>query len=212
MRILKRVFKIFLTAFLFFSIVGVLLFLFQARKYHRWEEEQFKQENSLVCLTTIYDDYDQISKEEMEEEVAEKIKTFTLSDSRTDFVVLTKKEVLHVLSSNIQTVEPFAVEDVCLVPSLGVWEVYIKYEVGEFSLPWVVMDVVKENRETAELYITDIRVGGSQIPGVLKRNIIVEVNRGISDAVIMLNENRFLGRVIENIELLEDRVVFKGSV
>jgi hypothetical protein len=38
-----------------------------------------------------------------------------------------------------------------------------------------------------------------------------DLNRGVSDGIIMLNENNFLGRRIDNIELLEDRIVFKGT-
>jgi hypothetical protein len=73
------------------------------------------------------------------------------------------------------------------------------------------MNVVKDNRETAEIYVNEIKVGDTRVPGVIEKKVMVDINRGMSDAVIMLNENRFLGRVIENIEFLDDKVVFKGS-
>ena len=205
----KKAFKIFLTAFLFLSILGVLFFLFQASRYNRWKSNEFGEKDGIVCLDQLYREK---SFNEVEEEIAEKIKTFTISDNRTDFVVLTKEEILHVLSSNIEAVESFTIEGLCIYPSEGLWSLYTKYRVGNIRLPWIVMDVVKDNRETAELYINDIRVGDVQLPRFVRNRVMTEFNRGISDAVIMLNENRFLGRVIENIELLEERVVFKGSI
>lgn len=205
----KKAFKIFLTAFLFLSIIGVFTFLFQASRYNRWKSNEFEEKSEIICLDQLYREK---SFNEMEEEIAEKIKTFTLSDNRTDFVVLTKKEILHVLSSNIEPLEPFVVEGLCIYPSQGLWSLYTKYRVGNLRLPFIVMDVVKDNRETAELYVNDVRVGDVQLPRFIGNRVMTEFNRGISDAVIMLNENRFLGRVIENIELLEERVVFKGSI
>ena len=37
------------------------------------------------------------------------------------------------------------------------------------------------------------------------------INKGIGEAIVTLNENGFVGRYIENIELLEDAMVLKGS-
>lgn len=208
-KILKGPSKIPLSLFLLFLFIGVIFPIIQIRRYARWKENDFENQASLICLNTLYEEK---GVEEFEEEVEEKIKTFTLSDSRTDFVVLTKEEVLHVVSTNIQSGESIVIKDLCLLPAQGVWQLYIKYEYGNITLPWIVMDVVKDSRETAELYISNIWIGDTSLPGFLERKIIVETNRGISDAVIMLNENRFLGRVVENIELLDERVVFKGSI
>jgi hypothetical protein len=56
-----------------------------------------------------------------------------------------------------------------------------------------------------------VHIGGLEIPTFLETRLREDLNRGISDGIIMLNENNFLGRRIDNIELLEDRVVFKGT-
>ena len=42
-------------------------------------------------------------------------------------------------------------------------------------------------------------------------NITDMINTGIADALLTVNENGFSGRYLENIELLEDKVVVKGS-
>jgi hypothetical protein len=56
-----------------------------------------------------------------------------------------------------------------------------------------------------------VHIGGLEIPTFLETRLREDLNRGISDGIIMLNENNFLGRRIDNIELLEGRVVFKGT-
>ena len=218
----RKIFKGFvltcLILFLLFLVIAAVL----VSKYNRWNKDIFKTNNSKIvfCLSNLYTgeraggigNTEIDTKERIEGEVEKKIMNFILSDSRIDFVVFTPPEVLHVLSSNIQKGEHISIEDICLVPSIGIWQVYMKYQIGSFDLPWVVMDVVKDNRETAEIYVNEIKVGNIKIPEPFSKKINVDINKGIVDAIIMLNENRFLGRIIENIELLEERVVFKGSI
>ena len=196
--------KFFLIIFLvpFLVFVGFLTSLFV--RYSKWE----MSDDLTVCLS----DLDEQEKEEIREDIAEKTKTFVLSDSRTDFVVFTKQEVLQILSTNMLSQENLETEDICVIASSGIWQVYIKYNLGSTELPWIVLDFVKDNRETAEIYVREIRVGNIKLPESISKKILQDTNRGIADAIIMLNENRFLGRVIENIELLDDRVVLKGSI
>jgi hypothetical protein len=70
---------------------------------------------------------------------------------------------------------------------------------------------VKDNIETAEVYIREVHVGDLELLSFLEARVREDFNRGISDGIIMLNENDFLGRRIDNIELLEDRLIFKGT-
>ena len=63
--------------------------------------------------------------------------------------------------------------------------------------------------QTAQLYITDIYVGPFSMRGYSKW--VEKVNRGIADSIVTLNENGFVGRYLENIELLESNIVVKGS-
>jgi hypothetical protein len=193
------------------AILLVAIFFFRYNNWYRGVFLKSKEEPSrIVCLSKLYDT-EGLSKEQFDEEIEEKIKNFILSDSRTDFVVLTKEEVLHFLISDTESSEGTQVEDFCFLPSIGTWEVYIKYQVGGFSAPWVVLDIVKDNFETAQLYVNEIRVGDIKVPDFLGRRIKVDLNKGVSDAIIMLNENNLLGRRIDNIELLEDKVILKGT-
>ncbi len=220
MKLLKKIFKVLLLILCVFLVVllvvGVILF----NKYGQWYKNTFNvatvdstnTSTSSPAFTTVSNVFCFSNLADGEEQdIEDKIMKFILSDSRTDFIVFSPQEMLYILSSNIETTQPFEIRDVCLVPSTGVWQIYLRYGTGSLNLPWVVMDVFKDNRETAEIYVNEIRVGDIEIPGIFVKKSIVEINKGIADAVIMLNENRFLGRTIENIELLEERVVFKGS-
>jgi hypothetical protein len=42
--------------------------------------------------------------------------------------------------------------------------------------------------------------------------ILTKVNKGIAEALVTANENGFVGRVFENIELQENQLVVKGSL
>jgi len=203
---LKRIFKVLGFLFLGILLLFIILVIVFCSKYSRWYKNDFKQGFQGVCLVDLDEE------EEYERLVEEKVENFTLSDTRTDFVVFTPEEVLYLLSQDIETSESFDLEDICLIPVKDSWQLYLKYKVGSISLPWVAMNVVKDNRETAEIYVNKIKIGNTKVPAVIVKKIKVDINRGISDAVIMLNENRFLGRVIENIEFLDDKVVFKGSI
>lgn len=208
MKLLKKTFKAFLiilsVLFLIFLVIGIIIF----NKYGKWYKNTFDivpNDPTIFCFTQLDDSL------KLEQDIEEKVMKFTLSDSRTDFVVFTPQETLYILSSNIETVQPLEIKDVCIVPSAGLWQIYLRYNTEAFNLPWIVMDVVKDNRETAEIYVKEISMGDIKIPEMFVKKTMVEINRGIADAIIMLNENRFLGRTIENVELLEERIVLKGS-
>jgi hypothetical protein len=143
--------------------------------------------------------------------IEDKIKKFTLSDTKTDFIVLTEEEMLYLFSENFTEEGDIRMEDICIKPSEGVWQLYLKTKYKRISVPWLVLDIVKDSIETAEVYIRKVHIGGLEVPSFLETRLREDLNRGISDGIIMLNENNFLGRRIDNIELLEDRVVFKGT-
>jgi hypothetical protein len=208
MKTLNKIFKsvgYFLLVLMFFLILLGGVFLF---RYSRWASEVSNEkvnESQIVCTSSL-------DKEQLQEETEEKVRSFILSDSKTDFVVFSVEETLYSVSSNIEGGQSLEVDDICLEPSEGRWNVYLKYKYSSVGLPWVVMDLVKDKRETAELYVSEVKVGDNEIPKIFRQRVISDINKGISDAVIMLNENRLLGRRIENIELLDDKVVFKGSL
>jgi hypothetical protein len=43
-------------------------------------------------------------------------------------------------------------------------------------------------------------------------SILTKINQGIAEALVTANENGFVGRTFENIELQEDQLVVKGTL
>ncbi len=172
-------------------------------KYIRWEKEFVLQNSSLICSDNI--NYEEI-------DIESKIEKFIISDSKSEFVVFTQEEVLYILKENLKTPTNVTLNNICIDPQLGIWGIYLKYSLGNLKIPWISLDLIKDQRETAEIYMKKITIGNMNIPTSLSKSTISNINRGISDAIILVNENQFLGREIRNIELLEDIVVIKGNL
>lgn len=188
------------------SIVLLLLFLFISLSslytYFSWRKS-FYEKKHIICTEDIAN---------QEFYIDSKIKDFVLSNSENEFVELTREEVLYLLSQNVQTAGGVEIQNICIDGDNALWKIYFNTRLEIFNIPWMRLDVVKENRETAELYVKDIYIGDMLIPESFVKSVIVEINRGISDAVLLVNENAFLGRTIKNIELMADRVIIKGNI
>ena len=185
-----------------FLIFGIFFFLLSLG-YRDWEKKIFFGDSKVVCFSGI---------DERILYIDQKIEDFILSDSKTEFVTLTSEEIASIFKSNIQVGKSVQLIDLCILPSEGTWSLYLKYKIGAIPVPWIVLEIVKDDRETAEIYVKKVYIGKNSIPSLLSKQIVVNINSGISDAIILVNENRFLGRNIKNIELLEERVVLKGSL
>ena len=207
----KKVFKTLLLFLLSTIIVLIGIGFVSYLRYSKWKEEDLSKQG-ITCISDISDiQNNSSSSEDLGPVIEDKIKKFVLSDTKTDFIVLTEEEMLYLLSENFTEVGDIKVEDICIKPSEGVWQLYLKSKYKKMSLPWLVLDIVKDNIETAEVYIREVHMGDLELPSFLEARVRGDFNRGISDGIIMLNENDFLGRRIDNIELLEDRLIFKGT-
>ncbi|MFA7628378.1 MAG: hypothetical protein WCY37_03145 [Candidatus Dojkabacteria bacterium] len=204
----KKVFKTLLILFLFAIITLTVIGFVSYLRYSKWKEEELSKQE-ILCSLDIQGESSAVG--DLSLIIEEKIKKFALSDTKTDFIVLTEEEMLYLFLENFTEEGDIRVEDICLKPSEGVWQLYLKGKYKKISVPWLVLDIVKDNLETAEVYVREVRVGDLELPAPLETRLREDLNRGISDGIIMLNENNFLGRRIDNIELLEDRVVFKGT-
>ena len=78
-----------------------------------------------------------------------------------------------------------------------------------FDIYTLQFNLVKDARETAQLYVKDFSFGGISLLNIFSSKVMNEVNEGISEAIVLVNENGFLGRDIHNIELLEETVVVR---
>jgi len=195
---MKRFLLLLLLVLLF--VTGYLVF-----RYSFWHKEFFSSEN-ITCTSD-----EEFVIEEKEINIADRIKNFVLSDLFSEFVTFSRKEMLYLLKDSMSTVSGLDVQDICLVSDKGVWKVYAHSKIKSLQLPWIGVDIVKDNRETAELYSKNIYIGDMKVPDTLARKPLEKINKGISDALILVTENGFLGKTIENIDLLKDSIVIKGG-
>ena len=198
---MKKGLKIFLGVLILFFLLGGYFVV----RYSLWHRDFFVSEN-ITCTSD-----EKFVVEEKEINIGDRIKNFVLSDLFSEFVTFSRKEMLYLLKDSISGVSSLEIQDVCLVSDKGVWKVYAHSKVTFLQLPWIGIDIVKDNRETAELYSKRIYIGDMKVPDVLARGPLEKINKGISDALILVTENGFLGKTIENIDLLKDTVVIKGG-
>ena len=198
---MKKGLKIFLGVLVIFLLVGGYFVV----RYSLWHRDFFVSEN-ITCTSD-----EKFVVEEKEINIGDRIKNFVLSDLFSEFVTFSRKEMLYLLKDSISGVSSLEIQDVCLVSDKGVWKVYAHSKVTFLQLPWIGVDIVKDNRKTAELYSRNIYVGDMKVPEILARKTLEKINKGISDALILVTENGFLGKTIENIDLLKDTVVIKGG-
>lgn len=170
-------------------------------KYSEWEEEF----NSKLQIENI------ITKETLTNSYDEKVKEFTLSHSDTEYLELTESEVGQLLFRIFDQYsnENNYINQIYIQPNKNIWNICAQIHPNHIKMsPWVCTDINKDNIQSPQIYITNINIG----PYSLKQNSIVEkINEGISNAILTVNENGFSGRYIENITLLEEKIVIKGS-
>lgn len=198
---MKKGIRVFLSVLVIFLLLGGYFVV----RYSLWHKDFFTNEN-ITCTND-----EKFVIEEKEINIGDRIKNFVLSDLFSEFVTFSRKEMLYLLKDSISGVSSLEIQDVCLVSDKGVWKVYAHSKVTFLQLPWIGIDIVKDNRETAELYSKRIYIGDMKVPDVLARGPLEKINKGISDALILVTENGFLGKTIENIDLLKDSIVIKGG-
>jgi len=195
--------KTFLTIFLFVLATVLFSLAFVVYNYFTWRNEYIEQNDSVICSEDI---------EGKDYSIEEKVKAFVLSFEKSDFVSFTPEEILQLMNENIVLSGNLKLQGICLEPNDSHWKVYFNTKLGFINIPWIGLNVVKEKRETAELYVDEILLGGLKIPQLFVEKIISDINMGISDGVVLMNENSFLGRTIINIELMKENVVVKGTI
>ncbi len=194
--------KILRNIFLGVLIVVLLVVGFVAIRYFSWKNQFFNGMENVVCT------HDEDFNEEVN--LLDRIENFVMSAGKTEFMTFTQREMLLVLRNSMKQNETFNIDQMCLVSQKGIWRVYLHPKVDFLQLPWVGMDIVKDNRETLEVYSNGFYIGDMEVPRTFAKKFLGDVNKGISDAIILVIENNFLGKSIQNIDLLEDSIVIKG--
>lgn len=198
---MKRFFTSVLLFFTFVILILVVICLVVFFRYKSWAKEFESDMDSTQLITS-----ESIEEIDLEERITE----FALSQEDTESLRLSKSEIGSVLFT---TIEAYLKEDIYL-DSMYIsseknrWEIYLK--VGyEDILIWSSFDINKDDIQSAQIYTSAIYIGPYEISKYI--DVVEMVNKGIAEAIITLNENGFVGRYIENIELLDNAIVLKGS-
>ena len=195
---MPRLFKIFVIFLLLLIFVPILL----TGIYLLWERDFSSNLSNKSCVSN--NSIKDISLDD-------RIRNFVLSSNRSDYIKFTKGEILYLISSGFGKEDSeIIVKDMCVDSSKGNWGVYLNMTVLGIENVWFIFDVIKDNRETAELYIDNLYLGNFHLPSFVCSILKEKIKKGISDAIILVNENSFSERSITNIELLEEDIVIKG--
>lgn len=180
-------------------IILLSLFVYIYIKYTKWEKSF---ENNIQSNFLVTDEEEGI-------ELIESIKKYSISPNDTEFLKLEPKQVGEILYSILKQYfnEDFLLKQIYIVPSKGVWKTCLDINIARINKDiWGCMNINKDNIQTAQIYVTDIYIGpfslGKYIP---------QINTGIANAILTVNENGFSSRYFENIELLGDSMIIKGS-
>ena len=182
--------------------MGVLISLgYMYFKYRNWEKS-FEQDINIDNLI----DQD-IAKST---DLGAKISTFALSAEDVEFLQLDISEIGSEIYNTLDSYlgEKLNLEKIYIEPSNSKWVIYSQVRYEKFLI-WFSFDVNKDSIQSAQIYVTQINIGPFRISEYV--NWVDAVNTGIADSIITLNENGLVGRYIENIELLNNSVVLKGS-
>ena len=198
---MKKVFR-FVLIFLLSLIIFFLLFIgYLSLRYMNWEKEFEKGLNTAYLIN-------QTSAESID--LGAKIAEFALSTDDVSSLELNVSEIGSVIYSTLDSYfgENVNIERIYIQPRDSRWVIYADLMYKSFSV-WISVDINKDNIQSAQLYTTEIKVGPFDVSDI--SDIDVKINKGIGEAVVTLNENGLVGRYIENIELLNDSVILKGS-
>ncbi len=198
---MKKFFHLFFI-FILFVIISALLFIaYLSFRYINWEREFERSLNSSYII-----DEDTAKKTAL----VEKTLQFVLSGDDVSFLELDVAEMGAVIYTTLNSYlgDDVKIERIYIQAFDSKWVIYSKIGYKRFSL-WISADVNKDNVQSIQLYTTEIKVGPFDISSI--SDLAVKINKGIGEAVVTLNENGFVGRYLENIELRENSIILKGS-
>ncbi len=196
--------KFLLYTFFVFTILLVVLVVscvYIFFKYRDWEED---------FESNINVDYLIDSKSIEEVELDERIVKFTLSLLDTESLSLEVKEIGSILFTTVDSYlgEEIPLKKIYIEPQDKVWNIYLKVGYKDVEV-WFGFDINKDDIQSAQLYTKNVYIGPFEIGRYT--NLVSMINKGIGESIVTLNENGFVGRYIENIELLDEGIVLKGS-
>lgn len=205
----RRKVPVFGLLFISFILVILLSFMFiwliVFREYKSWEQD--------FELDKFSDAYITLENEILKTSLESKLKKFAESNNKIDFVELTDKEFIYLVGESINSSLPLNItfEKGYISSEKGVWDLYVKTNRMNFKLPWVRFRIQKDNTESPELYVSKMSIGNFDFTDYGAKVVLDRVNKGIRDAILLVNQSDFTGRVFRNIELENGKIIIKGE-
>ena len=145
-----------------------------------------------------------------------KITVFSESTKKNDFIELNLTESAYLIGNNINKVSPsfLKVSKIVIEPrdnqKDNIWDIYLLFETPKIKNISVMITLQKDNIETAQVYSTDFAIANFSLNEIGIKFFTNKINQGLSDSLLLVNENSYSGRVYKNIELDNEGMVIKG--
>ena len=145
-----------------------------------------------------------------------KITVFSESTKKNDFIELNLTESAYLIGNNINKVSPsfLKVSKIVIEPrdnqKDNIWDIYLLFETPKIKNISVMITLQKDNIETAQVYSTDFAIANFSLNEIGIEFFTNKINQGLSDSLLLVNENSYSGRVYKNIELDNEGMVIKG--
>lgn len=199
--------------FLFVFVLTILILVFLMgfilrSSYMSWEND-FELEADSQQMVVMSD----MSMDEVEI-IDSKVLKFQQSMAPVDYIELTPRETAYLLARSIEPALPSGseVEAVYIKTFEREWMVYFKMSYSGVSLPWIAVNVDKDNIESAKLEISEVHLGEWDLADFQLGFVAERADEGYSEALVLVNESGLTGRRMENLELGVDSLVIKGRM
>ncbi len=187
------------------TAVFVIISIFLLKEYSDWKD---RFENShLNSEFVVFEDSKEISAS-----LQKKIDTFGKSAEDVETLELTPQEVVYILSLELEKTIPedFNTYRGYVDSDFNSWNIYMQLEYKGNLLPWLILSLNKDEGEGVSLYFSTISLGNFNLTEYGFKNMITDMNRGLNDALLLVNQSDFTGRRYENIELEPSALTIKG--
>ena len=199
---IKKILKIFLFSTLTVFLLLVIVVAHMVFSYRSWQRDFEKK----ISPQELVESIDMEEKERLEEKIADVMSSI----GDTSVLELSTIEVSSLMLNSFQGNEFLNIEGVYIDPmERGRWDVYFKTDFLEKVSAWVKIKIRKEDRETAEIFVEDVLIGTYSFKSLGLNKLVEEINQALSSALITVGENGFVGRTLENIELLDSEIVIR---
>lgn len=193
------------------SLVGILFAITMVfySQYSEWGDA-FESQHLSDEYLMVNSDY----SNEVLDSAKEKLTAFQESNEELDFVEFSDEEFILLINEIVETSLPegYSIDRYYIDSNDGSWDIYVQLRRGETVLPWLIFTLSKDDIETAELFVADIKVGDRSISDIGLQFVIDDINEGYSEAILTINESYLTKRRWENITLQLKNVIIKGRL